>query len=920
MPRTYHESIKIEIRMKKRHLKFIGLLLISLFFLQGTAQAQRSATVRIDKSITHQQITGFGGFVNSPQFGYNHMSAAEIRKMWGEDSETGYNIMRLYIPTGESSWNQSIVTTAKLAKELGLIVFASPWSMPASMKTINTVNGQSGGEANYLKEESYAEYAEYLNKFVVFLRNNGVELDAISIQNEPNYRTDYAGCIWTTAQMTKFLKENRHLISCPVMAPETIGMTDDFANALLANDVINHFDIYGGHQYNSLGTAHKNFHAKGKQVWMTEYLINWNSGQSSDRNFDWSRDVFDFADKINLCMLQNVNAWVHYATKRWYGMLGDGEMGTTNSVVTKRGYVLSHYAKFTTGTTRIENSWTDSYSQLSGSSYLSVTGDSVVIMVMNPSSSSYSLNVDLPFNTLSGKRITTTQTTNMVETALTYDAETARPVVELSASSVNTLVFVKSSEKSGSDNMVGEEVHYFRLEDQTVTNAAFGTSHQLSGKTSVTFRDNSPLISANTSLNNGYLQLSNRYSSLVFETAQISSAGSMVIGKPTLYYVNNEGAMASYNYGVNYPGGENMPISSGSPFTFDLSKNRLPNGCTGLIRLTCSNVGSVLTISFKDVFLRMGNERMYKFTGGYSGTSGYLIDCLENPLYTSLDFTETTDVPTTMDLYASAANKNCIYLIDGNVANNNTNVISGTTCSVLRLADGGDFYAPFNFQANSASYTRSLDGYDIMVLPFNATIPAGLKAYTLAPSASEVVCTQIAGSTIPANTPVLISGSGDFTFEGDNGAGSFSVETPLNQKTDGMVGVYISVQAQADDYVLKTDGGETAFHKVAQGSEPAVKPFSAYLETTLASAATLPLNIKASGIDKTSAGNSLKARTQNGELFIKGLTIGKPWKVYNISSSLVYSGVASGSEENVSLPAKGVYIVVSEGSAIKVVY
>jgi O-Glycosyl hydrolase len=443
--------------MKKNYLKFVGLLLISLFFLQGTAQAQRSATVKVDKSITHQKITGFGGFVNSPQFGYNHMSTAEIRKMWGKDSETGYNIMRLYIPTGESSWNQSVITTAKLAKELGLIVFASPWSMPASMKTINTTNGQSGGQANYLKEESYAEYAEYLNKFVVLLRNNGVELDAISIQNEPNYRTDYAGCIWTSAQMTKFLRENRHLISCPVMAPETTGMDNEFANALLADNVIDHIDIYGGHQYSSLGTAHRNFHAKGKQVWMTEYLINWNEGQSTDRNFDWSRDVFNFADKINVCMLQNVNAWIHYATKRWYAMLGDGGMGTTNSVITKRGYVLSHYAKFTTGTTRIENTWTDTNSnpRLSGSSYLSATGDSVVIMVMNSSTSSYSLTVDLPFNTLSGKRITTTQTDNMVETALTYDAETARPVVELSASSVNTLIFVKSGE-TGIDKILVE--------------------------------------------------------------------------------------------------------------------------------------------------------------------------------------------------------------------------------------------------------------------------------------------------------------------------------------------------------------------------------------------------------------------------------------------------------------------------------
>lgn len=62
----------------------------------------------------------------SPQFGYNHMSQAEIKKVWGKGSTVGCNIMRLYIPIGRNAWGQSL-QTAKLAKEMGLIVFASPW-------------------------------------------------------------------------------------------------------------------------------------------------------------------------------------------------------------------------------------------------------------------------------------------------------------------------------------------------------------------------------------------------------------------------------------------------------------------------------------------------------------------------------------------------------------------------------------------------------------------------------------------------------------------------------------------------------------------------------------------------------------------------------------------------------------------------
>jgi glucuronoarabinoxylan endo-1,4-beta-xylanase len=51
-----------------------------------------------------------------------------------------------------------------------------------------------------------------LNDFVVYLRNNGVELDAISLQNEPDYVVSYAGCSYTPAQMTNFLKNYSDVI------------------------------------------------------------------------------------------------------------------------------------------------------------------------------------------------------------------------------------------------------------------------------------------------------------------------------------------------------------------------------------------------------------------------------------------------------------------------------------------------------------------------------------------------------------------------------------------------------------------------------------------------------------------------------------------------------------------------------------
>ena len=131
------------------------VLTLSLLLLTAAlAFAQQKSTLKIDATNQHQRITGFGAFVCSPQFTYNHMSTSEIKKVWGSTSTLGCNIMRLYIPIGKNAWSQSLAT-AKLAKQMGLIVFASPWGQPAEWKTNNSSNAKNAdGEQGYLKKEN----------------------------------------------------------------------------------------------------------------------------------------------------------------------------------------------------------------------------------------------------------------------------------------------------------------------------------------------------------------------------------------------------------------------------------------------------------------------------------------------------------------------------------------------------------------------------------------------------------------------------------------------------------------------------------------------------------------------------------------------------------------------------------------------
>jgi hypothetical protein len=63
---------------------------------------------------------------------------------------------------------------------------------------------------------------------------------------------------------------------------------------------------------------------------------------------------------------------------------------------------------------------------------------------------------------------------------------------------------------------------------------------------------------------------------------------------------------------------------------------------------------------------------------------------------------------------------------------------------------------------------------------------------------------------------------------------------------------------------------------------------------------------------------SLRAYAQNGTLYVTGLTPGNTLYVYNILGTLIYQGVANSDKAEIALPGKGVYIVTSNGSVIKI--
>lgn len=85
----------------------------------------------------------------------------------------------------------------------GLTLFASPWSPPTWMKFPRSYNyGRLVFEPEYLRA-----YARYFVRFIEAYAAEGVAIDAVHVQNEPNSDQKFPSCVWTGGQMRDFIRD-----------------------------------------------------------------------------------------------------------------------------------------------------------------------------------------------------------------------------------------------------------------------------------------------------------------------------------------------------------------------------------------------------------------------------------------------------------------------------------------------------------------------------------------------------------------------------------------------------------------------------------------------------------------------------------------------------------------------------------------
>jgi glucuronoarabinoxylan endo-1,4-beta-xylanase len=366
----------------------VPVLTVAASVLGATEAA--AAAANINPSAPRQTIRGFGGMAHAAWIG--DLTAAQRDTAFGAgEGRLGFSLLRIPVNENQADWGRDLAT-ARRAVELGATVFASPWNPPASM--IETFTRGSQTNAKRLRYSSYGAYAQHLNDFTAYMRNNGVNLYGISVQNEPDYAADWTW--WTAAEIVRFLRENAGSISTRVIAPESFQYVKSMSDPILNDAVaLANVDIIGAHLY---GTSYANFpyplfkqKGAGKELWMTEVYYPNSTANSGDA---WP-EALDLGEHIHRAMVDaEFQTYVWWTIRRSYGpMREDGQ-------VSKRGAMMAHFARFVRpGYVRI-----DATANPASNVYVSAYrgGDTVVIVAVNKNTASVSQQFTLANTTASG--------------------------------------------------------------------------------------------------------------------------------------------------------------------------------------------------------------------------------------------------------------------------------------------------------------------------------------------------------------------------------------------------------------------------------------------------------------------------------------------------------------------------------------
>ena len=258
-----------------------------------------SSVISINKAMSYQSIDGFGYCLTEGSAevlaGLDSIPQNNLLRTFF-DTVTGIGVSVLRISIGASDLSSSNYSYNDVSSDANLVHFslsgpdsvylipvlkkilainssikilATPWSAPKWMKTNKAWIGGS------LDPACYAVYASYFVKYLNAMKSLGVEVWAITPQNEPKNPNNEPSMVMTSTEQTKFINNNlgpaiRNAgYSTKILAYDHNCDDTDYPTSVCKNSEYVDgaaFHLYAGN-ISALSTIH---YATGKNVYLTE--------------------------------------------------------------------------------------------------------------------------------------------------------------------------------------------------------------------------------------------------------------------------------------------------------------------------------------------------------------------------------------------------------------------------------------------------------------------------------------------------------------------------------------------------------------------------------------------------------------------------------------------------------------------------
>ncbi|MBN2152503.1 MAG: hypothetical protein JW839_13710 [Candidatus Lokiarchaeota archaeon] len=242
--------VPIEFFLSTRFEGYCLERMASLEFEPGDRPAGRpTLEVRVDDKMAFQDVLGIGySFEHTSCYNLMHLAPDKRRAVMAllvdPARGAGMNLWRLCIGTPDFTYEfysyndmpagdvdpelkcfsiekdrEYVIPVTKLAKEINpdILFFSSPWSPPGWMKLPEAkfrkgkveVEGGKGMCSGRLNPAYYGAYAEYLVGYLQAYKDEGIDIHAITVQNEPHHNWYLMPTCWWDAENERdFIKHH----------------------------------------------------------------------------------------------------------------------------------------------------------------------------------------------------------------------------------------------------------------------------------------------------------------------------------------------------------------------------------------------------------------------------------------------------------------------------------------------------------------------------------------------------------------------------------------------------------------------------------------------------------------------------------------------------------------------------------------